>query len=321
MSLTSLQRRVLALALRLPEAEGFMIVGGAAMLLHGVVDRPTEDIDLFVERSGAVQRLAAALKAVLAEERLCVRSLQDAESFARMEVADGTGSTTRVDLALDARMRPSELSRVGPLVALDELAADKTLALFGRAQPRDFTDVDALARRLGRERLLELAAEKDRGFDRSMFAAQLGTVRGLQPDRFRLTRDEYEDLRARFEDWRRELLREDRGSAEQGLLTSAPTSSRPCSPPARCSPTRWSTAPWRTHWVARSCWSIPRTWDAAPRAATCSPRTLRRSTRSSSPAGRRRSASGWSAGHRAGGRLTALPGGPVGLACAGRGRG
>lgn len=90
-------------------------------------------------------------------------------------------------------------------------AADKTLALFGRAQPRDFTDVDALAGLLGRERLLELAAEKDLGFDRAIFAAQLGVVHALRPDEFRLPWDAYETMRARMEGWREDLEGEDAG--------------------------------------------------------------------------------------------------------------
>lgn len=50
-------------------------------------------------------------------------------------------NTTLVDLAWDARLRPAQLSPYGPVLDRDELAADKVLALFGRAAPRDFVDV------------------------------------------------------------------------------------------------------------------------------------------------------------------------------------
>lgn len=39
------------------------------------------------------------------------------------------------------------------------------IALFDRAEARDFADVHALAARYGTARLLELAAAVDRGFD------------------------------------------------------------------------------------------------------------------------------------------------------------
>lgn len=71
-----------------------------------------------------------------------------------------------------------------------------------------FMAVDALAQRLGRERLLELAAEKDLGLDRGIFAAQLGVVHALRPDEFRLSWDAYEAMRARMQGWREELERE-----------------------------------------------------------------------------------------------------------------
>lgn len=41
MALSALQARVARLALRLPEAKGFMLAGGGAMLAHGLLDRPT----------------------------------------------------------------------------------------------------------------------------------------------------------------------------------------------------------------------------------------------------------------------------------------
>jgi predicted nucleotidyltransferase component of viral defense system len=47
----------------------------------------------------------------------------------------------------------------------NELAADKLLALFGRAAPRDFADVYRLRAYYDREELSSLAGEKDRGFN------------------------------------------------------------------------------------------------------------------------------------------------------------
>jgi hypothetical protein len=47
----------------------------------------------------------------------------------------------------------------------DDAVAGKMCALFGRALPRDFLDVDAalMSGQYTREQLLELAAEADRG--------------------------------------------------------------------------------------------------------------------------------------------------------------
>lgn len=43
----------------------------------------------------------------------------------------------------------------------EDLAADKTLALWGRAEPREFLDVIMLRERYGGARLLELAAGRE----------------------------------------------------------------------------------------------------------------------------------------------------------------
>lgn len=50
------------------------------------------------------------------------------------------------------------------MLSEEELGADKVLALYGRAEARDFVDVHRLSQRLGLERLCHLAGLKDRGF-------------------------------------------------------------------------------------------------------------------------------------------------------------
>jgi hypothetical protein len=63
----------------------------------------------------------------------------------------------------------------------DEVAADKTLALFGRAAARDLVDVAALSERYTLQQLCELAAEKDAGFDRRVLADALAAA-AAHPD-------------------------------------------------------------------------------------------------------------------------------------------
>jgi hypothetical protein len=63
----------------------------------------------------------------------------------------------------------------------DEVAADKTLALFGRAAARDLVDVAALSERYTLQQPCELAAEKDAGFDRRVLADALAAA-AAHPD-------------------------------------------------------------------------------------------------------------------------------------------
>lgn len=94
---------------------------------------------------------------------------------------------------------------VGAVLHPDELAADKTLALFGRASARDLVDVDALLTRYGRDRLLELAAEKDPGFSPSVFADALAAAAARPAAAFSelgLSDAQAARLRERAEVWR-----------------------------------------------------------------------------------------------------------------------
>lgn len=66
----------------------------------------------------------------------------------------------------------------------DDAVANKVCALFGRAEVRDYVDVDAIlaSRRYTRDELLTLAAHHDPGFDPLWFAEALAAV-GRLPER------------------------------------------------------------------------------------------------------------------------------------------
>lgn len=59
MPLDDFQTEVATIALGLPSAGNLVLVGGAAMLAYGLVDRPTYDIDLFTAEQEDVAVVAA----------------------------------------------------------------------------------------------------------------------------------------------------------------------------------------------------------------------------------------------------------------------
>ena len=119
------------------------LAGGAALIVRGVVDRPTRDLDFFATTPEEVNRLLPPLEALLIEEGLDVQRVQITDGFARLVVSSESDATT-IDLAWDARRFPLEQTKAGPILSKEELAADKLLALFGRVAARDFIDVAAL---------------------------------------------------------------------------------------------------------------------------------------------------------------------------------
>jgi len=177
------------------------------MNVHDVIDRPTQDLDCFTTDHDGVEAFVPAAVEVLSRAGYEVTVERHDPGFAQLLVVDpATGERIGVDLGVDYRLSAPVATALGPVLDLDDLAADKTLALFARALPRDFLDVDALLSRYSPERLLGLAAAKDRGFVPRHFAEALGGVRRLPAELFSLPTDEYEALVERMEHWRERIL-------------------------------------------------------------------------------------------------------------------
>lgn len=204
--LSPLQERVAAVFFALPESGTFAVAGGSALVLAGLVDRTTKDLDLFASAPEVVRPAAHALVEGLRASGLECSILRDFDTFARLEVRDGDSDTTLVDIASDFRLFDTRASSLGPVLAPEELAADKTLALFGRAAPRDFVDVFLLARRFGIEAMLGWARQKDRGFDDLIFAEMLGRLARVPREELPIADSEYELLDDFFAECRAALV-------------------------------------------------------------------------------------------------------------------
>jgi microcompartment protein CcmL/EutN len=55
MPVSDLHRQVAAVALAAAAGYGFALGGGNALLAHGVISRPTQDVDLFTDQEHGVQ--------------------------------------------------------------------------------------------------------------------------------------------------------------------------------------------------------------------------------------------------------------------------
>jgi len=204
--LSPLQARVALLVADLTESSGFVLAGGGALVARGDVERTTRDLDYFATRPEQVLELLPILEQALRDAGLQVDTVRSAEGFARLLVTDGDAST-ELDLASDFRLLPPERTAFGLTLAGEELALDKVLALFDRAEARDFVDLAAVVDRWGLEHLCQLAPEKDRGFDRIVLAAQLDRFDRLPAASFRLPADAVERLRHTVQSWQEQLRR------------------------------------------------------------------------------------------------------------------
>ncbi len=204
--LSALQRRVAAIFGGLPEASDFVLAGGAALIAHGEINRRTRDLDFFTVDPPRVDQLVPVFEAAVRSAGLAVVEVQVVAGFARLVVADGA-ERTGVDIAADARLLPAERSELGLVLSVEELAVDKVLAIFGRAEARDFIDLAVLEPRFGLEHLFETAATKDAGFRPSVFIEMLGRIGRLTRDEFDVDDDTFQTTVDAVQQWRTILER------------------------------------------------------------------------------------------------------------------
>ena len=208
-----LHRRLIRIGLDALAADhGYALAGGYAIQAHSIIERPSDDVDLFVpidrqhEMPAATERLTSAYE----EHGLAVSLRQQADTYVRLQVTDpGSGRMVKVELVAEFLLHSPVASELGPVLHRDDVAAGKIEALFSRAELRDFIDVDAPLRAgYEREQLIRLAEQRDAGFDRSVLAEMFGAVRRFNDRQFNaygVSAASAEAIRTRFAGWQRDL--------------------------------------------------------------------------------------------------------------------
>lgn len=200
-ALTAFQLEVARIFFSLPASAGFLLAGGAALAAQHLTERPTQDLDFFTRRGGGdVSTARDSLETAAISRGWAVHILQDTQTFCRL-VLSGPEELL-VDLALDSPpLDPEATSSAGPTFSLEELAGRKLIALFGRAEARDFADVYALSARFTKATLLERAAELDLGFDQTVLAEMFATLSRFADDELPLPDTQRKAMRDFFAAW------------------------------------------------------------------------------------------------------------------------
>jgi hypothetical protein len=209
--------QVAAIALRAAAPHGFALGGGNALIAHGVIDRATQDVDVFSDEQGGVAAAADAVDDALreagfgTERRDETASLADifygiGEGLAEWIVTAPSGEQMLLQLAYFDRARKPVLMDVGPVLDLEDVVGGKMCALASRVEPRDYVDVAAALGRYSREQMISFARRLDPGLTDSDFADAAGRL-DQWGDRvfalFRLSPEDVALLRERFASWPR----------------------------------------------------------------------------------------------------------------------
>ena len=155
MPVSELHRRVATVALSAATGHGFALGGGNALLAHGVISRPTQDVDLFTDQQDGVEAAAGAVEAALrgagfhAERRDLSGGLDDVfpgmgEGLAEWIVTAADGEQMMLQMAYFDRGCDPVVMDIGPVLDLEDVAGGKVCALAGRVEPRDYADTAAM---------------------------------------------------------------------------------------------------------------------------------------------------------------------------------
>ncbi len=217
MPIDELQREVATIALRAAARHGFALAGGNALIAHGIVNRPTDDVNLFSDQETAVTAAAEAVEAALrdagfqAERRDQTGGLEDifygmGEGLAEWIITAPGGQQTMLQMAYFDRTRGPVTMDVGPVLDLEDLAGSKVCALASRVEPRDYIDTAAALQRYNVDQLISFARRLDPGLEDRDFA-DAGTQLDRMPDgvftRYGLTPQDVARLRDRLAAWPR----------------------------------------------------------------------------------------------------------------------
>ena len=205
------QLEVARVLFALPSATGFALAGGSALLLSGTIERPTRDIDAFIAAQpgvhhGDVQPLAHELAAALAANDWTTHIVRSHETFTRLE-ATRQSTTVEIDLAVDSPpLFPIHTIDGLPVLAPQDLAARKILAILDRAEGRDFTDLHTLSRRFQRDEIVAWAQQLDAGLTTGAIADSFAHLHRL--DNNELPTDQPDTVREVFAAWALDLRRD-----------------------------------------------------------------------------------------------------------------
>jgi hypothetical protein len=181
MPVSEFHREIAAIALRAAAGHGFALAGGNALIAHGIVDRPTEDVDLFTDQDDGVATAAGAVQDALRAAGFGVERLDQAgdlgevfegmgDGLAEWIVTAPGGREMLLQMAYFDRDRVPVIMDFGPVLDLEDVVGGKVCALASRVEPRDFVDTAAALGRYTVSQLIGFAQRLDPGLTRQDFS-------------------------------------------------------------------------------------------------------------------------------------------------------
>ncbi len=182
--LTPLQRTFLQAFAELPDQHRFFLTGGTALAEFYLAHRVSFDLDFFTSEEALIVPFSYQVTALADTYPFQVEVVRRFATYVEFLITQDT-DTLKVDLAFDSpfRFATPVISEYGVWVnPFEDLRVDKLLAYYGRAEPRDAADLYFILQGEPLAPLLDLAVQKDPGFDLYWFAVALNRAADFPDD-------------------------------------------------------------------------------------------------------------------------------------------
>lgn len=209
--LTSYQLYILKHFFDHPLASSFFLTGGTALSAFYFAHRESKDLDLFSLEPFHMQDISQIIESLGKSLECNVVVSKSTPSYREMYLIHKEGSwAQRIDIVHEQPKRHGTVVTVDGIRvdALENIATNKILAIFGRLEGKDYIDLFTILREssLSFRELFQLAKEKDSGLSEFYFANTVRNVRTITiwPE---MKKDiDVNDVIAFYEDLSKELL-------------------------------------------------------------------------------------------------------------------
>lgn len=208
---TALQDRFLALFFTNAVADSFYLTGGTALARFYFHHRESIDLDLFTnQRDADFDAVNRAVLGILQTLALRIQSQVTTPTFLQYIVVNDSGVTLKVDFVKDVPVHFGATREIDGLRldSLENIGANKVLAVFGRTDAKDFIDLYWILQRtnLMFDDLYALAKEKDLGLSELYLAYALHSAAKIKLFPRMLEPLPWERILVYFEELARDLL-------------------------------------------------------------------------------------------------------------------
>ncbi|MBI3314666.1 MAG: nucleotidyl transferase AbiEii/AbiGii toxin family protein [Candidatus Omnitrophica bacterium] len=213
--ISDLQHKILEQFGRAVDSRHFYLTGGTALAHFYLQHRKSEDLDFFTSAVGLISAFGVGLEHHLTQKGFTVKRQRAFETFVELHVSKAD-EFTLIHVALDTPFRFENTRQFDHYPGLNvdsltDIAANKLLALFGRAALRDFIDVYYLIKteKFSKTQMLDQARKKDPGFDLYWLGVAFERLKAYQQKDYDLSLVfdplKAEELLSFFNQWGKEI--------------------------------------------------------------------------------------------------------------------